>query len=86
MKVAIIGLGFRLGYLGHVFNEMDPDFEIIGYYDPAPAGLATLQKHGINAGKQFGSPEELIAAGGFDLLMIGSPNHLHHDQIGRAHV
>ena len=81
MKVAIIGLGYRLGYLGHVFNEMDPDFEIVGYYDPAPAGLVTLQKHGINPGKQYGSPEELIAAGGFDLLMIGSPNHLHLEQI-----
>lgn len=34
MKVAIIGLG----YLGHVFTEMDPDFQIVGYYDPAPPG------------------------------------------------
>lgn len=38
MKVAIIGLGYRLGYLGHVFTEMDPDFQIVGYYDPAPPG------------------------------------------------
>ncbi len=81
MKVAIIGLGFRLGYLGHVFNEMDPDFQIVGYYDPAPAGLPTLQEHGIDPGKSFGSPEELVKAGGFDLLMIGSPNLFHLDQI-----
>ena len=31
MKVAIIGLGYRLGYLGHVFSVLDPDFEIVGY-------------------------------------------------------
>ena len=43
MKVAIIGLGFRLGYLGHVFSVLDPDFEIVGYVDPAPAGLAELR-------------------------------------------
>lgn len=84
MRVGIIGLGFRLGYLGHVFQEMDPSFRIIGYVDPAPAGLATLREHGIDPGQQFASPEALIAAGGFDLLMVGSPNHLHleHIQLG----
>lgn len=81
MKVAIIGLGYRLGYLGHVFNQMDPDFQITGYYDPAPAGLATLQEHGIPAGISHPSPEALVKAGDFDLLMIGSPNHLHLDHI-----
>ncbi|MFV0386541.1 Gfo/Idh/MocA family protein [Paracoccus sp. (in: a-proteobacteria)] len=81
MKVGIIGLGYRLGYLGHVFHEMDPAFEIVGYVDPAPAGMATLQKHGIPAGTQYATPQELIRAGGFDLLMIGSPNHMHLDQI-----
>ncbi|WP_283176656.1 Gfo/Idh/MocA family oxidoreductase [Gemmobacter sp. 24YEA27] len=84
MRVAIIGLGFRLGYLGHVFREMDPDFEIVGYYDPAPAGMATLTEHGIPAGIPHESPEALVKAGGFDLLMIGSPNHfhLHHIRLG----
>lgn len=81
MRVAIIGLGFRLGYLGHVFREMDPDFEIVGYYDPAPAGMATLTEHGIPAGTSHESPEALVKAGGFDLLMIGSPNHFHLDHI-----
>ena len=81
MKVAIIGLGFRLGYLGYVFSQMDPDFEIVGYHDPDPAGLATLREHGINPGTTHGSPQELIAAGGYDLLMIGSPNHMHLDHI-----
>ncbi len=81
MRVAIIGLGFRLGYLGHVFREMDPDFQIVGYYDPAPAGMATLEEHGIAAGISHESPEALVKAGGFDLLMIGSPNHFHLDHI-----
>lgn len=81
MRVAIIGLGYRLGYLGHVFNEMDPDFRIVGYYDPAPAGLSVLQEHGIDPGHAYSSAEELVKAGGFDLLMVGSPNHLHLDHI-----
>ncbi len=81
MKVAIIGLGFRLGYLGRVFKEIDPTFEIVGYVDPAPAGMVTLDEHGISPGKVYDTPEALIAGEAFDLLMIGSPNHLHLDHI-----
>lgn len=81
MKVGIVGLGYRLGYLGFVFNALDPDFQIVGYVDPAPAGMAELNEHGISAGKQYATPEELIANETFDLLMIGSPNHMHLDHI-----
>lgn len=81
MKVAIVGLGFRLGYLGRVFKEIDPSFEIVGYVDPAPAGMATLDEFGISPGKAYDTPEALIAGETFDLLMIGSPNHLHLDHI-----
>ncbi len=81
MKVAIIGLGFRLGYLGRVFNEIDPSFEIVGYVDPAPAGLKGLSEEGISAGKAYATPQDLIAGETFDLLMIGSPNHLHLEHI-----
>jgi len=81
VKVGIVGLGYRLGYLGFVFNALDPDFQIVGYVDPAPAGMAELDEHGISAGKQYATPEELIANETFDLLMIGSPNHMHLDHI-----
>ncbi|MBI1172317.1 gfo/Idh/MocA family oxidoreductase [bacterium] len=81
MRVAIIGLGYRLGYLGHVFNEMDPEFRIVGYHDPAPAGMEVLQAHGISAGTSHETAEDLVRAGGYDLLMVGSPNHLHLDHI-----
>ncbi|MCF1445314.1 Gfo/Idh/MocA family oxidoreductase [Agrobacterium vitis] len=81
MKVAIIGLGFRLGYLGRVLSEIDPSFEIVGYVDPSPAGLPGLVEAGVSPGKAYETPEQLIAGGGFDLLMIGSPNHLHIQHI-----
>lgn len=57
MKVGIIGLGFRLGYLGYVFSEIDKDFEIVGYVDPAPAGLPGLQEKGISAGRVYDTPK-----------------------------
>lgn len=81
MRVGIIGLGFRLGYLGNVFAEMDPDFQIVGYVDPDPAGMERLVEGGIPAGTSYATPEELIASEQMDLLMIGSPNHMHLDHI-----
>ncbi|MFN6986431.1 MAG: Gfo/Idh/MocA family oxidoreductase, partial [Rhizobium oryzihabitans] len=72
---------FRLGYLGYVFHEIDKDFEIVGYVDPAPAGLPGLKEKGISVGKAYDSPEALIAGEKFDLLMIGSPNHMHLEHI-----
>ncbi|WP_237151769.1 Gfo/Idh/MocA family protein [Oryzibacter oryziterrae] len=77
MKVGIVGLGFRLGYLARVFSALVPGFKIVGYVDDAPAGMVTLEKHNIDPGKQFASIEEMAKAEKLDLLMIGSPNHLH---------
>ncbi|MDX7949666.1 Gfo/Idh/MocA family oxidoreductase [Lichenihabitans sp. Uapishka_5] len=81
MKVGIIGLGFRLGYLGRVFSTIDPGFRIVGTVDPAPAGKAELDQHGIATGVAYATPAELIATEPLDLLMVGSPNHMHLDHI-----
>ena len=81
MKVGIIGLGFRLGYLGYVFKAIDERFEIAGYVDPAPAGLPDLTEKGVSPGTAYAKPEDLIRNETLDLLMIGSPNHLHLDHI-----
>ncbi|MCQ2005723.1 Gfo/Idh/MocA family protein [Rhizobium sp. NRK18] len=81
MRVGIIGLGYRLGYLSYVFNALDKEFQIAGYVDPAPAGMKTLDEHGISPGNVYATPEELIANETFDLLMIGSPNHMHLEHI-----
>ncbi|MFC0141748.1 Gfo/Idh/MocA family protein [Erwinia mallotivora] len=81
MKVAIVGLGFRLSNVVNEFKKADPDFTVVGYVDPAPAGLPGLEKFGIPAGKAFASLDEMLSAGGFDLLMVGSPNYLHLEHI-----
>ncbi|WP_026791046.1 Gfo/Idh/MocA family protein [Pleomorphomonas oryzae] len=81
MRVGIIGLGFRLGYLGETFRDIDPNFEIVGYFDPEPAGLPQLERAGISPGQKFDTPEAVVAAKDLDLLMIGSPNHLHLEHI-----
>lgn len=81
MRVGIIGLGFRLGYLARIFNETVPGFSIAGYVDPNPAGLEYARRHGVEMGRAFGSLSELIASEKLDLLMVGSPNHLHLEHL-----
>src|SRR5690606_8487008 len=81
MRVGIIGLGYRLGYLARVFSVARGDFEIVGYVDPAPAGLPYAEEHGVSVGKQYSSLDTLIDEGNLDLLMVGSPNHLHLEHI-----
>ncbi|QEN87528.1 Gfo/Idh/MocA family oxidoreductase [Labrys sp. KNU-23] len=87
MKVGIIGLGYRMGYLARIFSLMVPGFTVVGYVDPAPAGLGYMKEHGIAAGHVHDSPEALLAAEKLDLLMVGSPNamHLGHIQAGLEH-
>ncbi|KKB08124.1 Gfo/Idh/MocA family protein [Devosia chinhatensis] len=81
MRVGIIGLGYRLGYLARVFSLARDDFEIVGYVDPAPAGLPYTQEHGVSVGKAYENLDALIEEGKLDLLMVGSPNHLHLEHI-----
>jgi predicted dehydrogenase len=81
MRVGIIGLGYRLGYLARVFSLARPDFTIAGYVDPAPAGLPYATEHGISVGKSYGSLEAMLDNEQLDLLMVGSPNHLHLEHI-----
>lgn len=81
MKVGIVGLGYRLGYLGQVFTQMDPSFEIVGYVDPAPVGKPLLDDKGIATGTQYETVQDLLKGERLDLLMVGSPNFLHLDHI-----
>lgn len=81
MKVGIVGLGFRLGYLSRVFTEMVPDFQIVAHVDPEPAGMDYARSHGISVGQSYLTLDDMLDRGDLDLLMVGSPNHLHLEHI-----
>lgn len=81
MKVGIVGLGYRLAYLARVFTAQHPDFSVVGHVDPDPAGLPYVQEHGIPVGTNYASLEAMLDAENLDLLMVGSPNHLHLEHI-----
>jgi len=77
MKVGIVGLGYRLAYLARVFSAEHADFSVVGYVDPDPAGLPYAKEYGIPVGTPYTSLDHMLDAEQLDLLMVGSPNHLH---------
>lgn len=81
MKIGIIGLGARVGYLARIAVQQVPGARLVGYVDPTPYGLPVLTEAGIDAGPAYDTPEALLKAEKLDLLMIGSPNHMHLDHI-----
>lgn len=87
MKIGIVGLGYRLAYLAEVMAEIVPEARIVSYVDPAPAGLRQLQRKGISVGRAHETLATMLAAEPLDLLMVGSPNHMHlgHIRTGIEH-
>lgn len=87
MKVGIVGLGYRMAYLARVFSATLADFRVVAHVDPQPAGLDYARQHGIAAGTPYETLEAMLADEALDLLMVGSPNHLHleHIRAGLAH-
>src|SRR5215208_208652 len=81
MKAGIVGLGYRMEYLAGLFTDLVPGFRIVGYVDPSPAGLPGLRQRAITTGPAYESIEALTKAEAPDLLMIGSPNHMHLEHL-----
>ncbi|HVM99808.1 MAG TPA: Gfo/Idh/MocA family oxidoreductase [Caulobacteraceae bacterium] len=76
-RIAVIGLGQRIASVLAAMKEVGWDLRLDGYVDPAPVGASILSAAGILPGRPFETPEAMLAAGPYDLVMIGSPNHLH---------
>jgi predicted dehydrogenase len=76
-RIGVIGLGQRIAHVLAAMKEVGWNLNLSGYVDPAPVGAPILDAAGIHPGRAFADPGALIADGPFDLLMIGSPNHLH---------
>jgi predicted dehydrogenase len=80
-RIAIIGLGQRLAHVLAAMVEVGWRLQVAGHVDPSPVGLPILAQHGIEAGRAYADVAEMLAAGPFDLVMIGSPNHLHLEHL-----
>lgn len=83
-RIAVIGLGQRIAHVLAAMKEVGWDLEVAGHVDSAPVGMPILKAVGIDAGRAFPDPGTLLSAGPFDLVMIGSPNHLHLEHLKAA--
>ena len=83
-RIAVIGLGQRIAHLLAAMKEVGWDLRVDGYVDEQPVGAPILDAAGILPGRPFATPEALLAAGPYDLVMIGSPNHLHLEHLTAA--
>ena len=81
MKVGLCGLGDRLGYLTEVFRRAIPEFEPVAYADPAPAGVRRMDADCFRRLRGYADLERMLDAETLDLVMIGSPNVFHCDQL-----
>lgn len=79
MKIAVAGLGYRaVKVLNYLFAAM-PEAQVVGYVDPDPVLLPQLTQQ--DAPRAFDDVEAMLDGTQADLLFVGSPNHMHLDQI-----
>ncbi len=83
-RIGVIGLGQRIAHVLAAMKEVGWMLEVAGYSDPSPVGLPILADAGIEPGRSYRDEAELLADGPFDLVTIGSPNHLHFEHLKTA--
>jgi len=83
-RIAVIGLGQRIAHMLAAMAEIGWDLEVAAHVDPDPIGAPILGAAGIAPGRSLSTIPALIAEGPFDLVMIGSPNHLHFEHLSAA--
>ena len=81
MKIGAVGLGNRIAHVYHELSQINKDAELIAYTDPLPIGREYAEKNNFFPKKSYPTLKEMISSESLDLLMIGSPNHLHLEHI-----
>ena len=83
--VAIIGLGLRIATVWrHLQTASCGGLRLVGYADPDPVGLEPLQAAGTDPGRSFIDHQAMLDQLRPDVVLIGSPNHLHLGHIRDA--
>jgi len=80
-RIGVIGLGQRIAHVLGAMKDENWNLDVAGYVDPRPVGMPILERFGIPAGRNHASAAALFKDGPYDLVMIGSPNHLHYEHL-----
>jgi len=83
-RIGVIGLGQRIAHVLAAMKEVGWNLEVVAHADPAPVGASILAEAGIEAGQNLPDAKALLAGGPYDLVMIGTPNHLHFEHLNMA--
>lgn len=83
-SIAVIGLGQRIAHVLAAMKEIGWSLRVDGHVDPSPVGAPILAEAGIDMGPARDNVADLLARGPYDLVMIGSPNHLHLEHLNQA--
>ena len=77
MKIGVVGLGNRIAHVFHELKRINSEAELVAYADPQPIGQAYAMKNNFFPQQCYQTLNDMIEKESLDLLMIGSPNHLH---------
>ena len=81
-RLAVIGLGQRIAHVICAMKDVGWSLDVAGHVDPAtPIGRPILAARGIDPGRLHADIPALLADGPYDLILIGSPNHLHAEHL-----
>ena len=81
MKIGVVGLGNRIAHVFHELKRINSEAELVAYTDPQPIGKVYAMKNNFFPQECYQTLKDMIAKESLDLLMIGSPNHLHLEHI-----
>ena len=84
MKIGVVGFGNRIAHVFHELKQINPDVDLVAYVDPQPIGKTYAVKNNFFPQKKYQTLNEMITNEKLDLLMIGSPNHLHLEHISEG--
>ena len=81
MKIGVVGLCNRIAHVFHELKRINSEAELVAYADPQPIGQAYAMKNNFFPQQCYQTLNDMIEKESLDLLMIGSPNHLHLEHI-----
>ncbi|WP_138466195.1 Gfo/Idh/MocA family protein [Poseidonocella sp. HB161398] len=80
LNVSIIGLGHRIASIAPEFRAAAPDLRFGAVCDPDTTHLGAIEALG-DSPRRYADPAGMLAAEKPDMVMIGSPNHLHLEHL-----
>jgi len=84
MKVGAVGLGNRAAHVFFELKKINPNYSLVAFFDPQPIGKKFAEEKNIFPNQEYSSLEEMLNKENLDLLIVGSPNHLHLEHIQKG--